>query len=224
MHWRDGFCFCRVRLSAGARYSGRQSIFRTTQAVEGCTKGPMRFSCPPRGFKLLRGGAISSTIINIARKEGGFYRMERKSSLRSLLFLLFATLMVVTGPTSSWAATVKSEVHYKPGGFTIWYIVTSRKGFQPGDTWTLYTDAVRVRLPSGSSWFASHSGSTITFQCEAWASPPAEAVFIVDGRNIGHIGYSYDIESKSGDGTVDGPCRQECDTTPFNLPPSSIGP
>ena len=150
--------------------------------------------------------------------------MERKNSLRSLLPLLFATIIVTTSPTSSWAATVKSEVHPRPGGFTVCYIVTSKRGFNPGDTWTLYTDSTEVRLPSQSCWHAFRLGDSIMFECEGWVSPPAEEVFVVDGRNIGKIGYSYDIESKSGNGTAEGPCRLDCDTPPPDFPSLSGGP
>jgi hypothetical protein len=148
--------------------------------------------------------------------------VERKNSLRSLLPLLFATIMVMTGPTSSRAATVKSEVHSKPDGYTVWFVVTSKKGFKPGDTWTLRTDASKVRLPGHSTWRVFHKGDSIRFECEGWVRPPAEAIFVVDGRNIGKIGYSYDIERKSGSGTVEGPCRRQCEPASFD-PPSFLG-
>jgi hypothetical protein len=144
--------------------------------------------------------------------------VERKNTLRSILPLLFAAIMMMTGPTSSWAATVKAEVHAKPDGFTVWFIVTSNKGFKPGDTWTLHSDATKVRLPGHSHWRVFRTGSSIRFECEGWVRPPAEAVFVVDGRNIGRISYSYDIESKSGEGTVEGPCRRQCDPAILDQP------
>ena len=97
--------------------------------------------------------------------------MERKNPLRSSLFLFFAIIMVVTGPTRGRAATVRSEVHRKSDGFAVWYIVTSRRGFRPGDTWTLYTDCSRVRLPKGSCWCASRSGNQITFNAKRGLPP-----------------------------------------------------
>ena len=153
--------------------------------------------------------------------------MERKNSLRPLLFtLLCATIIVIAGPTLSRASAVrvKSEVHAKPGGYTVWYIVTSRKGFQPGDKWTLYTDSSKFKLPSGSCWHATRSGKTITFESETWTSPPAAAVFVVYGRKIGKISYSYNIESKSGGGKADGPCKHHCNTAPPDLTWLPAGP